>query len=121
MEKVAAPMATIPGPMATAPIYVLTAGTTFSSAECLAYTLQKLRGAVVVGERTAGGAHPTRSFVIRELEVVVTVPVRDIRDPLTGANWEGTGVLPDVEVSAERALEVALEHAAAFQKNEKRE
>jgi C-terminal processing protease CtpA/Prc len=108
------------GTMAAIPIYVLTSGTTFSSAECLAYTLQTLRGAIVVGERTAGGAHPTRSFVIREAEVVVTVPVRDMLNPVTGTNWEGTGVVPDLEVSAEQALQAALEHAMARLKVEER-
>jgi hypothetical protein len=113
-ETVFTPSESAPGAMASIPIYVLTSGTTFSSAECLAYTLQKLRGATVVGERTAGGAHPTRSFVIREAEVVVTVPVRDMLNPLTGTNWEGAGVVPDIEVPAERALETALEHATAL-------
>jgi C-terminal processing protease CtpA/Prc len=96
--------------MGEIPLYVLTDGETYSAAECLAYTLQSLAAAVVVGERTAGGAHPTRSFVIREAEIVVTVPVRNMINPRTGTNWEGAGVKPDLEVPAGLALETALEH-----------
>jgi hypothetical protein len=33
--------------------------------------------------------------------------------PLTGTNWEGTGVTPDVETSADDALATAQRQAAA--------
>jgi C-terminal processing protease CtpA/Prc len=109
-EKVSTPKEADPLRMGEIPLYVLTDGETYSAAECLAYTLQSLAAAVVVGERTAGGAHPTRSFVIREAEIVVTVPVRNMINPRTGTNWEGAGVKPDLEVPAGLALETALEH-----------
>ncbi len=40
------------------PVYILTASTSFSAAEWFAYSLKKLGRATLVGERTAGGAHP---------------------------------------------------------------
>ena len=40
------------------PVYVLTSNRTFSGGEELAYDLQSLRRAVIVGETTGGGAHP---------------------------------------------------------------
>ena len=43
------------------PVYVLTSSTTFSGGEELAYDLQVLRRATIVGETTRGGAHLRRS------------------------------------------------------------
>ena len=37
------------------------------------------------------------------------VPISRNVDPRTGKAWEGEGVAPDVDVSADRALDVALE------------
>jgi hypothetical protein len=110
-EKVSTPKEIDSPRMTETPVYVLIGRRTYSAAECLAYTLQSHAKAVIVGERSVGGAHPTRSFVIREAEVVVTVPVRDIINPLTGTNWEGGGVKPDLDVPADRALRIAHEHA----------
>ncbi|MCX4681930.1 S41 family peptidase [Streptomyces sp. NBC_01433] len=42
------------------PLYVLSSDSTFSAAEELTYDLQQLGRAVVVGERTRGGAHPCK-------------------------------------------------------------
>ena len=44
------------------PVYILTSNRTFSAAEGLAYALQNIKNAVVVGDTTRGGAHLTRSF-----------------------------------------------------------
>ena len=48
---------------------------------------------------------------------MLTVPVRDIRDPITGENWEGTGVKPDLDVPAQMALEAALASAKSKKKS----
>lgn len=88
------------------PVYVLTAGSTFSAGEGLAYVLKHLDRATVVGETTAGGANPgglhrlDRRFVMFVAEGRVT-------SPATGSNWEGTGVEPDVEIDASCALDMA--------------
>jgi hypothetical protein len=42
---------------------------------------------------------------------VLSVPCGTVESPVTHSNWEGVGVKPDVAVSAERALEVALAEA----------
>ena len=50
----------VPGPRyLDRPVYVLTGPTTFSGGELLAYDLQALGRATVVGEPTRGGAHPS--------------------------------------------------------------
>jgi C-terminal processing protease CtpA/Prc len=108
VEEVWSATRTGPSKFVDKPLYILTSQVTYSAAECLAYSLQALKRAVIVGENSAGGAHPTRSFIIREVHLVLTVPVRDIRSPVTGGNWEGTGVKPDITVPAEKALEAAL-------------
>ncbi|ARE72762.1 S41 family peptidase [Streptomyces sp. NPDC059558] len=89
------------------PVHILTSGITFSGGEDVSYTLQAQGRAVVVGETTRGGAHPTARYPVSE-HVLVTVPVARSINTVTGGNWEGTGVLPDVRVPAEQALEAAL-------------
>jgi hypothetical protein len=98
----------VPGPRfgPTKPLYVLVSGATFSGAEELAYDLQQLRGSKVVGERTRGGAHPCEGFRVHP-HLELTVPTARAIGGSTGANWEGTGVTPDIEVPAADALDTA--------------
>jgi C-terminal processing protease CtpA/Prc len=72
----------------------------------LAYDLQQLGRATLVGERTGGGAHP-RIGVRVHPHLEFTVPVARPVNPVSGTNWEGTGVVPDVEVPAADALDIA--------------
>ncbi|WRZ88524.1 S41 family peptidase [Streptomyces sp. NBC_01007] len=95
----------------TKPLYVLTSGRTFSGAEELAYDLQQLGRAVVVGERTGGGAHPREGWTVHP-HLEATVPVGRAVNPVSGTNWEGTGVEPDIACSAADALDRA--HALAL-------
>ena len=86
------------------PIYVLTSGNTFSAAEEFAYNLKNMKRATVVGEVTGGGAHPVILEHRRAAMVTVKVPYGRAINPITGTNWEGTGVAPDIAVPAEEAL-----------------
>ena len=100
-------LAHVPGPRyLDRPVYVLTSATTFSGGEALCYDLQAIGRATLVGAPTGGGAHPTRYIPISDT-VEITVPFARPVHPLTGGNWEGTGVIPDVEVPAEDALDTA--------------
>jgi len=92
------------------PVFVLTSGTTFSGGEELAYDLQQLGRATVVGERTRGGAHPVEGFRIRP-HLQATIPIARSLSPVSGGNWEGTGVQPDVPVAAGTALDTAYQRA----------
>ncbi|MCX4808381.1 S41 family peptidase [Streptomyces sp. NBC_01214] len=89
------------------PVHVLTSGVTFSGGEDVAYTLQAQGRAVLVGATTRGGAHPTARHAVAE-HVLVTVPTARTINTVTGGNWEGVGVVPDVPVPAEQALDAAL-------------
>ena len=92
------------------PVYVLTSGQTFSGGEDLCYTLQALGRAEVIGETTGGGAHPTRPFPISPA-VHIGIPFARSINPVTGTNWQGTGVVPDVAVPEEQAYDVAYARA----------
>jgi hypothetical protein len=87
-------------------VYLLTSKRTFSAAEEFAYDLQSLKRATIIGETTGGGAHPGKGHRIND-HFMMFVPTGRAINPVTKTNWEGTGVKPDVEVSAEKALETA--------------
>lgn len=93
-----------------AKVYLLTSKKTFSAAEHLSLSLKRTKRATLIGEATGGGAHfggmgPMGSGY------AAFVPVGRTFDPDTGQSWEGTGVAPDVPVSADRALDEALKLA----------
>ncbi len=88
------------------PVFVLTSPETFSAAEEFAYNLQALKRAAVVGETTRGGANPGRGFRLHD-HFWVFMPTGQAINPVTGGNWDGTGVIPNVKVPAEIALETA--------------
>ena len=98
------------------PVYLLTSERTFSGGEDLCYTLQALGRAQVIGETTGGGAHPTRPFPVSPA-VHIGIPFARSINPVTGTNWQGTGVVPDVAVPQAQAYDVAyaraLEHVLA--------
>jgi len=88
------------------PVFVLTSGRSFSAGEGLAFILQERRRAEVVGERTAGAANPGRPYPVSQ-RFEVTVPNGRVRTAVTGLNWEGAGVVPDVVATGSDALRVA--------------
>jgi hypothetical protein len=90
----------------TRPIYVLTSDGTFSGGEEFAYDIQTQKRGEVVGDTTGGGAHPGGMRRVTE-QFGVWVPAGRAVNPVTGKNWEGTGVIPDVPVAADDALRTA--------------
>jgi len=99
------------------PVYVLTSSHTFSGGEDFCYTLQALGRAQVIGETTGGGAHPTRPFPI-SAAVHIAIPFARSVNPVTGTNWQGTGVVPDIAVPEAQAYDTAyataLRHVLAL-------
>jgi hypothetical protein len=90
----------------TRPVYVLTSDGTFSAAEEFAYDVQTQRRGEIVGDTTGGGAHPGGMRQVTE-QFGVWVPSGRAVNPVTGTNWEGIGVRPDVPVPAADALRTA--------------
>jgi RimJ/RimL family protein N-acetyltransferase len=93
--------------LAETPIFIVCAAETFSAAEGFCYLLQARGRATIVGERTRGGANPGRVEPAGE-RFGVFIPAGRVVEPVTGGNWEGVGVEPDVVTDASDALETAL-------------
>jgi hypothetical protein len=93
------------------PLYLLTSNRTFSAAEECAYDLQTQKRALVVGEHSGGGANHNRFFRVAK-DFALSVPYMTTKNAVTGKNWEGTGVLPDVEAAQVNALDTARRLAA---------
>ncbi len=92
------------------PVYVLVSKNTFSGGEEAAYDLQTMKRAVVIGEPTGGGANFAPRHPIDE-HFTLSVPQGRPVSPITGTNWEGTGVTPDVVVAPEDAAKEAQRRA----------
>ncbi|MEH6305499.1 S41 family peptidase [Olivibacter sp. CPCC 100613] len=89
-----------------AKVYILVGPGTASASEGLAYAMQKLGRATIVGDTTAG-AGIAGSFVPLKRNLIAFVPVKMVVAPRSDEGWEGTGVIPDVLSGDEDALDVA--------------
>jgi C-terminal processing protease CtpA/Prc len=88
------------------PVYILTSRETFSGGEEFADIFQSRRRATVIGEKTDGGAHPGASYSIHP-HFEAFIPIGHAINPVTGKNWQGNGIVPDICVPQEQAFEVA--------------
>lgn len=91
----------VPLPPASLPAYlkplvVLIDRRTGSAAEFVAYSLQALDRARIVGTRSGGAAHMFGDPVLLPDGYQISIPDRQPINLRTGGNWEGTGVRPDV-------------------------
>jgi tetratricopeptide (TPR) repeat protein len=104
------------------PLFLLTSDRTFSAAEAFAYDMQVRKRATIIGDSTKGGANSVDLFKIDEqLEMYIST-ARAI-NPVTGGNWEGTGVIPDIVVPESIALDttIVLARAAGEEYGKKKE
>lgn len=85
------------------PVYVLIDGSTGSGAEEFAYDLQAMKRATLVGVTTYGAATPGGFRPLAE-GFAAFIPMQIVTNTVTGGNWEGVGVSPDIAVPAEEAL-----------------
>ncbi len=100
------------------PLFILTSKWTFSGAEEFSYNMQTQKRATLIGETTGGGANPGGSFRIND-ELNIFIPTGKAINPVTGTNWEGVGVIPEIAVTAEQALEKAIKVAMETIKKKK--
>lgn len=87
----------------TMPLYILTSRETFSAAEDFTYAMQVNKRAVIVGDTTGGGAHPTGPVPLGQ-GFVADIPLARSINYRTQTDWEGVGVLPDYPCNRDRAL-----------------
>ena len=92
------------------PVYVLISKTTFSGGEAFAYNLQARQRVTLIGEATGGGAHAGAAYRIHP-HFEAFIPIGRSINPLTGTDWEGKGVTPDIDTPTEQALELACKLA----------
>lgn len=78
------------------PLVVLIDRRTGSAAEFVAYSLQALGRARIVGTRSGGAAHMFGDPVLLPDGYQISIPDRQPINLRTGGNWERTGVRPDV-------------------------
>ena len=88
------------------PVFVLTSMVTFSAGEEFAAILQSRKRATVIGEKTDGGAHPGTSYRLSP-HFEVFIPIGRLINPITGTDYEGIGVTPDIRIPQEQAYTAA--------------
>jgi hypothetical protein len=88
------------------PVYVLTSRETFSGGELFANILQSRKRATLIGEKTDGGANAGASYRLHA-HFEAFIPIGRTIDPLSGTNWEGCGIQPDILISGEQSLNLA--------------
>ncbi len=92
------------------PVYILISKKTFSAGEGFASIMQARRQALLIGEKTDGGAHPGASYRLHP-HFEAFIPIGRVFDPLTGKDLEGIGVIPNICVPHEHAF-LAAYHIA---------
>jgi len=87
-------------------LYLLVSRRTFSSGEGFAYDLQALGRATLIGEKTAGGAGTSSERFVLDDDFYCWLPTTEIINPITKQGYKD-GVIPDIEISGDQALERA--------------
>lgn len=90
------------------PVYILTSARTLSAGEAFAYNLQALKRATLVGETTSGAANAAGMAPLGPGLAMMISGART-QNAITGTNWEGVGVKPDIATPSADALKAALE------------
>lgn len=90
-----------------AKVYLLTSQRTGSAAEHFALAMKHTGRARLVGSNTSGANHFGGGLELTG-GLAAFVPVGRTYDPVTGKDWEGDGVAPDVAVPPAEALEWVL-------------
>lgn len=96
----------LPSGRITAPLIVITGKDTVSAAEEFAYHVRHFKLGTLVGGRTAGAANNNALIPVApgfQASISFGRPVH----PVTGTNWEGVGIEPDVAAEPDKAFQAA--------------
>jgi Peptidase family S41 len=91
----------------SAKVFVLTSGFTGSAAEHFALAFKQTKRGMLIGSKTYGANHFGSDQDLGG-DYTAFIPVGRAYDPVTGKDWEGVGVAPDIEVAPKDALVKAL-------------
>ncbi|MCU0643730.1 MAG: S41 family peptidase [bacterium] len=94
-------------PLLDTPVFILTSNRTFSASEAFAYDMKVRKRATIIGDSTRGGAHSVDLYKIDD-QFEIYISTERAVNPITGENWEGVGVIPDILVPSEVALDTAI-------------
>jgi len=98
------------GRMIGKPLYVLTDGGCFSACEEFAYHVEQFKLGDLIGAGTGGGANNNDQMPVAPGFVLSVSAGRPVH-AVSGTNWEGVGIKPNVETTPSKALDVALQRA----------
>jgi hypothetical protein len=86
------------------PLYVLQSKYSASGAEDFSYNVKAYKKGKIIGEISKGMANPVEIKHYPDQGIIIILPVSYTSSSVTGTSWEGVGVKPDYEVSADQAL-----------------
>ena len=89
------------------PLKILISPKTFSAAESFSFGMQATGRAELVGETTGGGGYINDFFPL-PYGLGASISVGRTYDPRTGRDWQGIGVIPEVQIEPDHALIAAL-------------
>jgi len=98
------------------PLFVMTSHYTFSGAEEFSYNMQTQKRATLVGQTTGGGANPGGGRMLNEY-LTVFIPTGMAINPITGTNWEGVGVVPDIQTDPDSCFSITHQLAMEAAEN----
>ncbi|MCY3410694.1 MAG: hypothetical protein INQ03_03555 [Candidatus Heimdallarchaeota archaeon] len=80
------------------------------STNLTSYIMNTTNRVTIIGERTGGGGH-AGGFKLLQDGFYLWISTRRAINPITGTNWEGTGILPHIEIERSYAFTVAYKMA----------
>lgn len=83
------------------PVIIFCDQHSFSAAEAFTLIMKNRGRAVIIGETTSGAGNIAGPHFLTQ-DFIITIPVGKIVDPLTNRGWEGTGVIPDIQIPSSR-------------------
>ncbi|MCJ8269464.1 MAG: S41 family peptidase, partial [Psychrosphaera sp.] len=104
------------------PLFILVNNLTASGGEALSYLMQNTKRATIIGETTIGAAHSGGTWYFDGFSVFVANETHI--SAITGKDWEGSGVIPDIKTTDRKSFDAALElakvAAAEFRDNKQK-